>query len=307
MDKLLVTGITGFIGTNLKEYLSNAYEIIGVSRTPNTQNKEIAYTGLYSGDFYAAHGIVHLAGLALNPKYEKDSQRYLEGNTKLTQRVYDAFLASNSEVFVFISSVKAVADEVEGVLTEDDAPDPKTEFGKSKLAAEAYILHNMPTNKRVYILRPCMVHGAGRKGNFSLLNQFVNKGIPFPLGAFENRRSFLSVENLCFIIKELLDSKVDSGVYHLADDKALSTRELIELMASSKGKKVRIWNLPKGFIRALAKVGDILPFPLSTKRLSKLTDNYVVSNSKIKNALGKQLPVGTQQGILRTLEALNDD
>ena len=85
---------------------------------------------------------------------------------------------------------------------------------------KTYILSKeIPKGKRVYILRPCMIHGPGNKGNLNLLYQLVSKGLPWPLGGFQNQRSFLSVENLCFVIKELLENEsIPSGVYQVADD-----------------------------------------------------------------------------------------
>ena len=118
-----------------------------------------------------------------------------------------------------MSSVKAVADEVVGVLDESVIPSPVTAYGKSKLAAEKYLLSQKPSKgKRVYILRPCMIHGPGNKGNLNLLYNFVKKGIPYPFGSFENKRSFVSIDNLCFVIKELIENKnITSGVYNISD------------------------------------------------------------------------------------------
>lgn len=86
----------------------------------------------------------------------------------------------------------------------------------------------MVDGKKVYILRPCMIHGPGNKGNLNLLYGVVSKGMPWPLGAFENRRSFTSIGNLQEVIKGLLTKDAPSGIYHMGDDEALSTNELIE-------------------------------------------------------------------------------
>ena len=96
-----------------------------------------------------------------------------------------------------LSSVKAVADNLVGVLSEDRKPSPKTHYGKSKLYAERYILSKkIPNNKRIYILRPCMIHGPNNKGNLNLLYNLVSKKIPWVLGSFQNKRSYCSVDNL---------------------------------------------------------------------------------------------------------------
>jgi nucleoside-diphosphate-sugar epimerase len=204
-----------------------------------------------------------------------------------------------------MSTVKAVADEVKGILEEDELPNPNTHYGIAKHQAEQYILSKeLPKGKKVYILRPCMIHGPGNKGNLNLLYQLVAKGLPWPLGAFENQRSFLSIENLCFIIKELLENEsIPSGVYQVADDKALSTNELIQLLGNSLDKKSRILNLSKSVIKAMAKLGDYLYLPLNSERLQKLTENYVVSNQKIVKAIGKALPVSVEEGLKVTFRS----
>ena len=147
-----------------------------------------------------------------------------------------------------------------------------------------------------------MIHGPGNKGNLNLLYNVVKKGIPWPLGAFENRRTFTSVENICFAVNGLLMKDVPSGIYNMGDDEALSTNELIEVICSSLGKKAHIWKLPKGLMTGVAKVGGWLHLPLNPDRLQKLTENYVASNAKIKAALGvDRMPVDAREGLRRTL------
>ena len=223
----------------------------------------------------------------------------------MTKQIFQQFLESDAKVFLALSSVKAVADEVVGELTEEATPNPITHYGKSKLLAEENILSlPIPEGKRVYILRPCMIHGAGNKGNLNLLHGLVSKGLPWPLGMFENSRSYLSIENLCFIIREIIDREdIPSGVYNVADDIPLSTNEVINLIAESNGKKAKIWNISMTFIKLLSRVGDLLKLPLNSERLQKLTESYVVSNAKIKEAIGKPLPVSSKVGLLTTFKS----
>ncbi|WP_163407799.1 NAD-dependent epimerase/dehydratase family protein [Flavobacterium ajazii] len=290
-----ITGSTGFLGKNLQGYLKTSHDVhpMYVRYMPN-QKFEIV-----------ADALIHLAGKAHDLKKVSAPQDYYEANFELTKQLFDAFLISKASVFIFMSTVKAVADEVKEVLTEEADPNPKTHYGISKYQAEEYILNKkLPVGKRIYILRPCMIHGPGNKGNLNLLYQLVAKGVPWPLGAFENNRSFLSVENLCFIIKELLDNEnILSGVYNLADDKSLSTNELINLLSNTLKRKCKIWSVPVSFIHGLAKAGDFLHLPLNSERLQKLTENYVVSNQKIINAIGKSLPVSVEEGLIKTYES----
>ena len=283
------------MGTNLRNYLMGSHEIESMSvRYAPGQLFEIK-----------ADALIHLAGKAHDLKKVSQPTAYYEANFELTKQLFDAFLLSEATVFVFMSTVKAVADTVDGVLEEDAVANPKTHYGIAKHQAEQYILSKkIPDGKRVYIVRPCMIHGPGNIGNLNLLYQLVAKGVPWPLGAFKNQRSFLSIENLCFVIKELLENAaIPSGIYHVADDMALSTNELIEVLGVSMGKKTYILKFNAPFIRFIASIGDKIPLPLNSERLQKLTENYVVSNEKIIAAMGKPLPIQSKEGLLNTFDS----
>jgi nucleoside-diphosphate-sugar epimerase len=298
---ILIIGSTGFVGQNWLSYTRHYPEIQSVSLARNDILSETALQENFEG----IEATLHLAGKAHDMKGVSDPEEYYQVNFELTRKLYDAFLSSNAKKFIFISSVKASADKVEGILTESDLPDPKTHYGKSKLMAEEYIQSQpLPEGKSYFILRPCMIHGPGNKGNLNLLHQLVSKGLPWPLGAFENQRSFLSIENLCFVIKELLtQQEVPSGVYNVADDVPLSTNDLIQLIASAQNKQARIIHISKSFIRGFAKLGNILYLPLNEERLQKLTETYVVSNNKIIETIGKPLPVHAKEGLLKTFKS----
>lgn len=305
--KITITGATGFVGTNLTVSMKSLHELkpISVRYIPNQQFD------------LKTDAIIHLAGKAHDLKKVSNPADYYEANYELTQQLFEAFLGSEASVFIFMSTVKAVADSVDGILSEEEVANPKGPYGESKLAAERYILSHLPSSvsgpdsyrdrssdKRVFILRPCMIHGPGNKGNLNLLYSLVSKGFPWPLGAFENQRSFLSIENLCFVIKELLSqTNIPSGIYNVADDEPLSTNQLIQLIATSKNKQAKIFNIPIGLINRMAKLGDKLHLPLNTERLQKLTESYVVSNAKIKQAIGKPFPVTAKEGLLKTLKS----
>lgn len=300
---IAITGNSGFVGVNLASYLENkGNDIIGVSRTPLKSN-ELKYSDLNLTVWSSINAFIHLAGKAHDLKKTYKENDYYKINTELTKTLFDQFLVSDCQVFIYMSSVKAVADNVEGKLDENFEPIPVTAYGRSKLAAENYILSkNIPEDKRVYILRPCMIHGPNNKGNLNLLYSFVSKGIPYPFGKYINSRSFVSVENLCFIINELMDNdKIASGVYNVADDDSISTIDLVKLMSEVLGTTNRILKLPKLFISFLAKIGDFLPIPINSERLLKLTENYEVSNLKIKNAINKKLPLSSIEGIKKTI------
>jgi len=252
-----------------------------------------------------------LAGKAHDTKSRTNTQVYFDINTGLTQKIYDWFLQSTATKFIFFSSVKAAADTVEDILTENVVPAPKGPYGESKIAAENYLISQQSTvnsqQKKTYILRPCMIHGPGNKGNLNLLYQVVKRGIPYPLGAYENRRSFTSIDNLSFVIGNLIVKDVSSGIYNVGDDESLSTNELITLMADVMNKPVRIWNWNKQLIQFIARLGTILHLPLNSERLQKLTENYVVSNAKLKNALEvEKMRVRADEGFKKTIKSFEN-
>lgn len=316
--KILITGVHGFVGSNLVKALSKEHSIYGLDII-NPSKEGVAHTFSWDeidevhGSGLMVHGsplevdaIIHLAGKAHDTKSKTVSDVYFKVNTGLTQKIYDYFLKSKAKKFIFFSTAKAAADKVEGILTEDVVPSPLGPYGESKIAAEKYIQEHLVADKQVYILRPCMIHGPGNKGNLNLLYGVVKKGIPWPLGAFENRRTFTSIENLNFVIEGLLTKDVPTGIYNMGDDEALSTNELIEEICKSLGKKAHIWKLPKGLMTGFAKIGGALHLPLDSERLRKLTENYVSSNAKIKKALGvEKMPVDARKGLKVTLESFH--
>jgi nucleoside-diphosphate-sugar epimerase len=305
MNRILITGSSGFVGTNLYAAFHKDFNLTGLDIT----QKGAFPTGKVFGwdeihRLPAQDAIIHLAGIAHDTSNALHPEVYHQVNVGLTRTVFEYFLASEAKLFIYFSSVKAVADAPgETPVTEETPANPATHYGQSKKAAEAYLLaKGCPEGKTLVILRPCMIHGPGNKGNLNLLYRMVAKGIPWPLGAFENQRSYLSVDNLVFFLRQILSREIDSGVYHLADDETLSTRDLIILMAASLDRKPHVWNLSPTLIKHLAKAGDYLPLPLNSERLKKLTESYIVSNQKIKTALGiSALPVRAKDGIAKTL------
>lgn len=295
---IVITGASGFVGTNLSKYLElHTYSVQPLSMHTTQWKNDINQS---------ANAIIHLAGKAHDTSNTSDAKEYFEVNTELSKELFNLFLKSNVSDFFYFSSVKAVADRVDGLLIEDVEGKPVTPYGQSKLKAEEYILsQHLPEGKRVFIIRPCMIHGPGNKGNLNLLYSVVKRGIPWPLAAYENRRSFLSIDNLNYLIEQMLHSPtIESGVYNFADDEALSTNELVSLIATTSRRKPRLWRINKKLINSMATVGDKLKLPLNSERLAKLTESYVVSNTKVKHVLGiDRLPIGAREGLEKTIRA----
>lgn len=295
---IAIFGSTGFVGTN---FIAN-------SRQRNLKFINRGDTSSLNCLDENINAVLNFVGKAHDVDDAANYEDYYISNTLFCNKLFDTFLQSQAEIFITISSVKAVADELSGVLTEEINANPKTYYGETKLLAENYILSkNIPKNKRVYILRPCVIYGPGNKGNLNLLFKFVRMGIPWPLGKFENKKSFCSVNNLCFIIDELIDNKkIPSGVYNIADDETLSTNQIVSLIAEALKKPYVIYFIPIFIVNIFSKLGDFFMLPFNSSRLKKLTQDYIVSNDKIKSAIGKPLPVSSRDGLLKTFESFKD-
>ncbi len=316
MKRVLITGITGFLGTSLVHYLhgNKGISVVGHSRDMlNGKEKFDAYNidfidelsteALDENDIDA---IIHLAGIAhdLSGKFKKKD--YQQVNYHNTKKLHEEFANSKARSFVFLSSIKAVVDHTDSLINEDIVPNPRSEYGISKRHAEEYLSEHQQKEKKYFILRPSMVHGPGNKGNLNLLYKFVKAGIPYPLGAFENKRSFLSIDNFCFTIQKILEEKVNPGTYLLSDNEPVSTIELVKLIGSGMGRKVRILRIPKAIIWSIAQIGTWLHAPFNTKSVSKLCENMMVSNQKVLLNLSDKLPVSSIEGLRKTIKSFNE-
>ena len=285
---ILITGAYGFVGSNLCRYLSEkGHECIALD-IPKARRDDVPYKAFHSWDdlgnidFTGIDAIVHLAGKAHDLKNVSDPQSYFDINVGLTERIFNA---SKGKVkrFVYFSSSKAA--------------DADTPYGKSKLMAEQFL------DGRAIVLRPAMIHGPGNKGNLNLLWGIARRGFPWPLAAFENKRSFTSIGNICAAVEALCE-RGGNGIYPIADDEMLSTNRLIELMAEACGRKPVLWHLPKGLMGFVAKMGDIMHLPLNIERLGKLTEDSFVDNAALKKHLGwSEMPIRAEDGMRSTLKS----
>lgn len=297
IQSVYITGANGFIGKHLCSLLERKYAVTKYKRNESIVIHEDV--------------VIHLAGLAHDLSKVSNEADYYRVNTDFTKEVYDAFLQSPAKKFIFLSSVKAAADVVEEILTEDTLPNPQTPYGLSKLKAEQYIISHPETassNKQFYVLRPAMVYGEGNKGNLNTLYHFLKKGYPWPLGAFNNRRSYCAVENLLFVMDEIL--RIDdfpAGIYNVCDDEAVRTNDLVAWIQRGSGKRTQIYKIPAFLIYILVKLGDLFKLPLNSETFKKLTDSYEVSNKKLVLTLGTTLPVKAKYGIPRVLKTFRKD
>lgn len=302
MNLIAIYGASGFIGKNLRLYCSErGYEVKSLSiRNVISENDLPYYTNV----------IINLVGKAHDHKGEATKEDYYYANVKLAKDIFQAFLDSSATLLIHVSSLAALEEFESSIpLNESDPCRPVSWYGKSKRDAEEWLLTQaLPPNKKLIIIRPPMVHGAGDKGNLGLLYKFISKGIPYPLESFDNRRSFISIDNFSFFIRQIIDNRdnIDSGIYHIADDEPISTKEIIQVIKKMTGKNVPDIALPQFLIKGLARVGDVVSFPLNSKRLKKMTSDLLVSNKKIKQALGiNKLPITAKEGLEKTIRSFH--
>lgn len=291
-----ILGSTGFIGQHLLSALHGAE---GVSLRQAGWER-----GLSNADV-----IINLVGKAHDHQGTATEADYHQANVALAKEVFKAFLASpTARLMIHVSSLAALEEfESTEALVESDSCRPVSWYGQSKRKAEEWLLaQKLPPNKKLIIIRPPMVHGPGDKGNLGLLYKIVSKGIPYPLAAFDNRRSFISIDNFSYFIQAIIggQDRLQSGIYHIADDEFVSTMEIIALIGEATNKTPKSLAIPRPLIKLGAKLGDFLPLPLNTPRLRKLTSDLLMSNTKIKTALGiAALPVTAREGLLKTLRS----
>ena len=306
---ILITGSTGFVGKNVSSFLQGEiFNLYSLYKSPNNSTffkKSFTWKNFYELESYSFDIIIHLAGKAHDIKKSTKSDVYFKINYGLTKKIFDFFLKSKSKKFIFFSSIKAVLDKTNTELSEDNTPNPQSPYGLSKLKAENYILEKISSDKFAFILRPCMIHGPGNKGNLNILTKFIKLFKFWPLYNFDNERSFCSIDNLCFILQKLiLDNSVKTSIFNISDDEAISTNDLVQIIANSLNIKLNIYKFPKKIIYSIARIGDFLYLPLNTHKLEKLTESYVVSNKKIKSVLKiNSFPVSSKDGIEKTLKS----
>ncbi|KGN98310.1 hypothetical protein HQ36_02515 [Porphyromonas gingivicanis] len=307
----LITGIDGFVGSSLTSYLGVQHTLYGVDLKEDKREGEThRYLWDDVGDkLPQVDCVIHLAGYAKDTTDESLLSEYIEVNVGLTKIIFDWFLSSEAQTFIFFSSVKAAAPfaDMEAV-TEEIIPKPIGPYGVSKIRAEEILFERseevLRKGKKMYILRPSMIYGPGNQGNLRQLYHLVRRGIPWPFGSFENKRSFCSINNISYIVERISKAKIESGVYNVCDDEPISIRQLLSVIASTVNKPSRVVSLPKFVWRGIASLGSMLKMPFNKIILQKLTENYVVDNRRIKKVLNiKEMPYETTSEVAKTIRS----
>ena len=304
--KVLITGATGFIGTHLcRHLLALGHEITAVTRTtepisaesvPGSQTIVVPdITAINPSHLGGIDVVIHLAGVAHD--YGTEKSEFDRVNVEGTRHLAQGCIAASVTKLVFLSSVKAIAENSDSPLRIDVLPAPQDDYGRSKLEAENLLkaVSNAQSSSRqlpgsafsrleILIVRIPLVYGEGVKGNFQSLVKLVRSGMPFLFGAIQNKRSYLGIQNLCDFLANCVpqdtseqhevgldgskQKNLPSGIYHVADEASVSLATLIESIALAMGRTRKNYWFPKFLIvfagsvlygrsRAISLFGDL--------------------------------------------------
>lgn len=308
---VLLSGYSGFVGQSvISRFTAVGCTIYGVGRTGKRDSrlsKIFEWEDL--PDFVESNRIdvfIHAAGKAHDMDESSSEEEYREANVELTKRFYGLFSDSCASKFIFISSIKAASDYPITGVDEFTRDSIQGYYGQTKRSAEDWLLANNTANKRTIILRPCMIHGPNNKGNLQRLVTYLKKGLPYPFYAFENKRSYLYIDSFVeILLKILYCDNMEEGIYNVADDGAISTKEIVDLIVEEYGLSKFRLILPRIFIRILAMIGEKVGLGFNRKVLHKITSDYVVKNDKLKKVLGADVfRVNGSEGLRRTIELM---
>ncbi|WP_044418064.1 NAD-dependent epimerase/dehydratase family protein [Halarcobacter anaerophilus] len=276
MNKLLITGSNGYLGSSFLNQYKSKYLFKRFSLL-NQKIEDIKFDNI--------NAILHCAAL-VHQKVEHSYEKYYEINVIYPVKLAKIAKQNGVKQFIFISTI-AVYGEKKEKLDENTTCNSVTPYGKSKLEAEKQLLELNDDNFLVSIIRPPMIYGNNAPGNIDSLVKLVKKIPIIPLANIENKRSFISIHNLCYIINEVILQK-KSGIFLASDDEPLSTSKLIDLIAKNLDKKIYLIKIP--FFESLLKI-------LKPSFHKRLYGSLEIDNTITKEKLNLRNPVSVEDGI----------
>lgn len=273
---VLVTGSNGYLGSSFINQYKNKYKF---------EKFSLLSQKLEDIKFDEIDIVLHCAAF-VHQKQEQSYEKYHEINVEYPVKLAKLAKQNGVKQFVFISTIAVYGEEKEK-LNEDIISSPITPYGKSKLEAEKELLKLNDDTFIVSIIRPPMIYGKNAPGNIDSLIRLVKKLPIIPLGGIDNKRSFISIQNLCYMISEIITQE-KSGVFLCADDEPLSTSKLIELIAKNLDRKIYLIKIP--FFETLLKT-------VKPSFYKRLYGSLEVDNSNTKEKLNLSNPYTVEDGI----------
>ena len=327
--RILVTGATGFVGRHLLPALERSAHSLSLplresgaeARLPSQAARDarkISIVGSiddqtnWNEALQDVDAVIHLAARAhVLDESAEDEEAFMRVNAHGTSRLVEQSIEAGVRRFVFMSSIGAVTDSSENLVTLDTPCKPETPYGRSKLAAERALVDRCRSATMAWtILRPTLVYGPGTPGNMGRLVDLVRRGLPLPLGSVANRRSFTFIENLVDATTvTVAHPNAADAVFLLGDGEDLSTAELIRRLAELTGSRTRLISVPMPLLRSFARAVDAVAhtmgrsLPIDSATLRRLESSLYVDINPLRERLGWTPPVGVEEGLKRMLAA----
>ncbi len=276
MNKILTTGSNGYLGSSFINQYKNEYSFERFSLL----NQKLENINFDNIDI-----VLHFAAL-VHQKQEHSYEKYYEINVEYPVKLAKLAKENGVKQFAFISTIAVYGEEKEK-LDENTICNPATFYGKSKLEAEKQLLELNDDNFLISIIRSPMIYGKNAPGNIDSLVKLVKKLAIIPLGKIQNKRSFISIQNFCYIINEVILQK-KSGIFLACDDEPLSTSKLIELISKNLNKKIYLIKIP--FFESLLKI-------LKPSFHKRLYGSLQIDNTITKEKLNLSNPYSVEEGI----------
>ena len=245
--------------------------------------------------------VVHLAARAhaMKDRAADAMSEYMKINVDATQALARVAAAAGVRRFVFMSSIKVNGEATAlSPFTEGDPPSPQDPYGVSKLRAEQ-VLRDIAaeTGMEIVIVRPPLVYGPNVGGNLRRILGLIEMGIPLPLASVPNRRSLVSVWNLCDLIRVCLDDPhAAHQTFLVSDGEELSTPDLVRQLAQGLGVVPRLFSCPPGLLRLAGWLTG------QAAAVERLTGSLQIDSRKVRDLLGWQPSVPVAEGLRRTAE-----
>jgi nucleoside-diphosphate-sugar epimerase len=298
-QSLLITGGTGFIGTHLRNHLDQRQiDFKYTTRRKTNDLRAIQIPDITEKINWAEalediETVIHLAGRAhvLNETSSNALEVFRQVNTKPTLHLAEQMIKHNSRRLVFVSTIGVNGDRTppDTPFTENSPIEPSRPYAAAKYEAEQG-LAGLQSNLEIVIVRPPLVYGPHAPGNFAQLVRLVESGIPLPLGDTQNRRSLVSVQNLCdFLLTCATHSMASNETFLVSDRHNLSTTDILQNVAHALGRPARLFTVPRPIIKTMLKL-------LQRERIfHQLFGSLTVDSSKAQRLLGWQPPLSVKQ------------
>lgn len=313
--KVLVTGASGLVGRALSSALPRQdYAVVAALRSQNTSLTGVELVIIdsidsstdWSGALLNIDTVIHLAARVhvMHDDVVDPLAEFRKVNVDGTLNLAMQAAQAGVRRFIFISSVKVNGEHTlnNKPFTEADIPNPQDAYGLSKFEAEqGLFLTAQQTGMEVVIIRPPLVYGAGVKANFASMMRAVKRGMPLPLGAINNKRSFVYVGNLVSLIMRCIDHpRAANEVFMVSDGDDLSTSALLRACAVALEVKPRLLPVPQKLIEVFAAM-------LGKQDIAqRLCGNLQVDISKARTLLGWEPPVSVIDGLKATAAGIID-